>query len=178
MANGEAGFSSALPTTELFLSMLADGKSLAIVLDSIVRSLQLAQPGVSFSILLLDPIEKCLRHGAAPSLPRIYNDAIDGLKIGPGIGCCGQAAFTRKRVVVNDVMTHPNWVPFQDLARLAGFRSSASQPVLSSDGKQVLATLAIYHAQPNSWCEEYAHWLETGALLIRSTIEQSQRMSQ
>jgi len=40
------------------------------------------------SILLLDGDR--LRHGGAPSLPKSYIDAINGLVIGPSVGSCGQ----------------------------------------------------------------------------------------
>ena len=37
------------------------------------------------------------------------------------MGSCGTAAEIRKRVVVDDVMTHPFWSPYVDLAKKAGF---------------------------------------------------------
>jgi len=49
------------------------------------------------SILLLDANAKCLRHGAAPSLPPAYTQAIDGIVIGPSVGSCGTAAYARSR---------------------------------------------------------------------------------
>ena len=47
--------------------------------------------------LLLEPGSDRLRHGAAPSLPDFYNEAIDGLVIGPEVGSCGAAAHHRLR---------------------------------------------------------------------------------
>lgn len=44
------------------------------------------------SILLLDDDGRRLRHGAAPSLPDAYNEAINGIEIGPSVGSCGTAA--------------------------------------------------------------------------------------
>ena len=43
-----------------------------------------SRTGVLGSILLLDG--RHLRHGAAPSLPQVYCEAIDGAEIGPEAG--------------------------------------------------------------------------------------------
>jgi len=48
-----------------------------------------------------------LRHGAAPSLPRPYVDAIDGAVIGPAAGSCGTAAYRAEPVIVRDIATDP-----------------------------------------------------------------------
>ena len=61
------------------------------------------------SILLLDEDGRHLRHGAAPSLPSAYVEAIDGVAIGPSVGSCGTAAYLGERVVVEDVRSDPLW---------------------------------------------------------------------
>ena len=61
------------------LEMLAGGEDLPTVLDAIVRGVEQLDPIVLCSILLLDPDGVHLRHGAAPSLPDFYNEAIHGV---------------------------------------------------------------------------------------------------
>jgi diguanylate cyclase (GGDEF)-like protein len=97
-------------------------------------------------VLLLNRETGVLHHGAAPSLPELYNQAIDGLKIGDGIGSCGTAAFRGQRVIVEDVFNHPYWKNYFELAKLAGIRSCWSQPILNSQN-EVLGTFAIYHRE-------------------------------
>ena len=99
------------------------------------------------SILLLDGEGKHLRHGAAPSLPDDYNAAIDGLEIGPDVGSCGTAAFTRRPVFVADIATDPKWRDYRDLAKAHGLASCWSIPILSGTGR-VLGTFAMYHREP------------------------------
>jgi hypothetical protein len=106
------------PTEADIEAQAAAGAELGFLLESIVRAGEAAFPGTICTILLMSPDGRHLRHGAAPSMPTIYNQAIDGLEIGAGIGCCGQAAFTRKRVVVGNVRTHPNWTAFLELAEI------------------------------------------------------------
>ena len=73
-------------------------------------------PGVLASILVLDPNGRQLRHGAAPNLPKNYNDAIDGLVIGSSVGSCGTAAYRAEQVIVSDIATDPLWTDFRELA--------------------------------------------------------------
>ena len=122
------------------------GAPLPATLELITRSVQAEDPLALCSILLLDDAGQHLLLGAAPDLPEFYNQAIHGVAIGPGVGSCGTAAFTGKRVVVADVQTHPYWVAYRELAQRANLRSCWSEPILSGDAK-VLGTFAIYHRE-------------------------------
>ena len=129
------------------LELLATGASLGEILDTITSGIETAYPALRVAILLLHGTR--LRHGSAPSMPDFYTQAIDGLEIGDGVGCGGTAAYTRQRVIVEDVATHPHWAAYRDLAAQAGFRACWSEPIVSSaDG--VLGTFAIYTAEPRS----------------------------
>jgi hypothetical protein len=101
--------------------------------------------GVLGSILLLDG--KHLRHGAAPSLPAAYCEAIDGTEIGACVGSCGTAAFLGAAVYVSDIATDHLWADFKDLALGHGLRACWSIPILTHGGK-VLGTFAMYHREP------------------------------
>ena len=129
------------------LEMVARAQPLRDILREIVHSIELESPQSLCSILLLDSEERHLFNGAAPSLPEFYNAAINGIEIGVGVGSCGTAAFTGKRVVVEDLMTHEYWRPYAELAKKAGLGACWSEPILSSKGK-VLGTFAIYHNRP------------------------------
>ena len=100
--------------------------------------------GVLASISLLDGDR--LWHGAAPSLPKAYTDAINGAVIGPSAGSCGTAAHRGESVVVEDIATDPLWSAYRDLALSHSLRACWSTPV-SPRGK-VIATFAMYHREP------------------------------
>ncbi|QPK65194.1 diguanylate cyclase [Methylomonas sp. LL1] len=129
------------------LELIATGAPLQQILNDIVCGVEAEDHGMICSILLLDRDGRHLRTGAAPSLPDFYNQAVDGLEIGDGVGSCGTAAFTKQRVVVADIKTHPYWAPYTALAAQAELESCWSEPVLSSKGR-LLGTFAIYHRQP------------------------------
>lgn len=126
------------------LELLACGSSLSKVLEAIVLGVENGYPAMRCSILLTDETGHHLVQGAAPNLPDFYNQAIDGIDIGLGIGSCGTAACTGQRVIVTDIQSHPYWSDYKDLANKADLASCWSEPIVSSEGK-VLGTFAIYH---------------------------------
>ncbi|MDQ7073402.1 MAG: diguanylate cyclase [Gammaproteobacteria bacterium] len=77
-------------------------------------------------------------------MPDFYNEAINGIEIGACVGSCGTAAFTRQRVIVKNIQTHPYWAPYKELAAKANLGSCWSQPI-SGAQQQLLGTFAIYH---------------------------------
>jgi len=129
------------------LEMVARGESLAQVLDGLCRLVEEHADDVLASILLLDGDR--LRHGAAPSLPRAYTEAIDGAVIGPRAGSCGTAAYRLEQVIVSDIATDPLWADYREAALLHALRACWSTPILSSDGA-VIATFAMYYREPRS----------------------------
>ncbi len=131
------------------LEMIAKGNPLSTILDALCRLVEELSEGSLCSILLLDSDGNRLWHGAAPSLPKSYTDAIDGASIGPAAGSCGTAAYRKEPVIVSDIATDPLWTNYRDLALPHGLRACWSTPVLASDGR-VLGTFAIYSREPGS----------------------------
>ncbi len=131
------------------LELIAGDAPLAQVLDELTRFIESQDPGLVCSVLVLEGGR--LRHGAAPSLPEAYNQAIDGLTIGPQAGSCGTAAFTAQPVVVTDITTDPRWAPYPEVRALAvgaGLRACWSTPILDAGGG-VLGTFAMYYRSPS-----------------------------
>lgn len=133
---------------QALLEQIARQAPLAEVLDGMARCIEeLSLQEVLVSVLLADPDGRHLRHGAAPSLPDFYNEAIDGIATGDGVGSCGTAAHRREPVIVTDIATDPFWVDFRDLAGRAGLAACWSTPILARDGA-LLGTFAMYHRAP------------------------------
>ena len=129
------------------LELIATDVPLPEILDSIVRSVEAQMGGMLSSILLLDDDRRHLVLGAAPSLHPDYNAAIDGIEIGPKVGSCGTAAFTKELVIVSDIASDPLWAAFRDLALRYDLRACWSQPIISSSN-EVLGTFAMYYSEP------------------------------
>ncbi len=154
------------------LELVAHGAPLATILDAIVRVVEQEQPTMLCSILLLDNEGKHLVTGAAPSLPDFYNDAINGIEIGLGVGSCGTAAFTGQRVIVADVQTHPYWAAYKEITTKAGLGACWSEPIRSASGK-VLGTFAIYHHQAHQPDDEEIRLIEQTANLAEIALGRS-----
>jgi diguanylate cyclase (GGDEF)-like protein/PAS domain S-box-containing protein len=155
------------------LELITSGETLLVILEAIVHAVEQENPSMLCSVLLLDDTGRYLVSGAASSLPNFYNEAINGLEIGIGAGSCGTAAFTNKRVVVDDIQTHPYWESFKKLAQQAGVAACWSEPIRSTQGK-VLGTFAIYHYQINSPTAADLAVIERSANLASIVIEKRQ----
>jgi c-di-GMP-specific phosphodiesterase len=132
-----------LASHQRILDRIAHGEPLETTLDSICREIEGRYPGTACSVLLADLAEGRLHHGAAPSLPAAFVEAIDGLPIAEGSGACGTAAATGETVIVEDAMTHPATALFVESARQHQLRAVWSHPLLAPDGT-TLGTFAVY----------------------------------
>jgi GAF domain-containing protein len=127
------------------VSELERGDSLEDILNRHLLTVEeMSDREILTSILLLSPDGKHLTHGAAPSLPQPYREAIDGAEIGPSAGSCGTAAFLGRPVYVTDIATDPLWAAYREIALPHGLRSCWSTPIRHADGS-VMGTFAIYH---------------------------------
>lgn len=155
---------------EQVLALIAGGASLQQSLDAIVLLIEKRSPGSLCSILLLEG--QLLRHGSAPSLPDSYNQAIDGLQIGEGVGACGTAAYRKEAVVVEDTERDPLMKNFRGLLRTYGLRACWSAPVLSGLG-EVLATFAVYRRSPGRPLASDLESMATATRLARIALERA-----
>lgn len=153
------------------LELIATGSPLMPVLESIVRLVESESDGLACTVLLLDDDGVTIRHGAAPSMPAGYLEALEGLTIGPKAGSCGTAMFRGEPVVVVDVLTDPLWQGYADTATRFGFRACWSTPIFSPE-RTVLGSLAMYYAEPRAPREDERRVIETAAEIARIAIEQ------
>ncbi len=129
------------------LEMIAAAAPLRESLTALVRLIEAQAPGMLGSILLLDEDGVHLRHGASPSLPPEYVAAIDGLPIGPSVGSCGTAAYSKEAVMVEDIATDPLWAEYKAVALPHGLRACWSTPIFDAQHR-VCGTFAMYYRQP------------------------------
>ncbi|MBS1129966.1 MAG: diguanylate cyclase/phosphodiesterase with sensor(s) [Proteobacteria bacterium] len=129
------------------LERLGQGAELSEVLELVTALLEQESPGYLCSIMLLDEAGERLHIAAAASLPEKYCRAIEGVRIGDGIGSCGTAAWSGKEVFVENIATHPYWASYRDLPLKCGLRACWSFPIADSGGK-VLGVFGIYRREP------------------------------
>jgi PAS domain S-box-containing protein len=156
------------------LEMMAADKPLGEVLTNLVLLMEGQAEGLRCSILLLNRDGKHVRHGAAPNLSEIYVRAVDGAPIGPYSGSCGTAMFTRRPVVVTDVMTDPLWANYRDLARISGLSACWSTPILSPQG-EVLGSFAMYREEKRGPVAEENRLTEIATHIAGIAIERQRQ---
>ncbi len=153
------------------LQLMVEDAPLEDLLATLMRTMELESDTRIFgSVHLLDADGLHLRHGAAPSLPESYNQAIDGLRIGPAVGSCGTAAFSKQPVYVADIAADPLWADFKDLALRHDLRACWSLPILSTQGN-VLGTFAMYHSEPRQPADQELRLMEKAARTASIAIE-------
>lgn len=161
-----------LSTQNTILEMTAMGRPIGEIVDFLCRAVEAMADDVVSSVLLLDS-ENRLRHLGGPSLPLHYCEAIDGTKIGPGLGSCGTAAYTGEPVEVTDIATHPYWTAFKSLVLPLGLRACWSTPIIGSG--RVLGTFAFYYRTPRGPSELERMLVEACVHLCAIAIERDQR---
>jgi signal transduction histidine kinase len=166
------------------LETLSGDTPLKEMLAVFAETIERQSKGMLCSVLLLDG--KTLHHAAAPSLPDAYTRAIDGATIGPRVGSCGTAAFTKKQIIVSDIKIDPLWADYRDLALRHGLRACWSTPILRKNG-EVLGTFALYYRTPRTPNKHelrlIANWTRLASLgikrkLAQESLEAEQRLLQ
>ncbi len=152
------------------LEMIARDAPLEEILGRLLRVVEAQFAGMLCSVLLLDNDGEHVRHGAAPSLPKSYVDAIDGLSIGPRAGSCGTAMYRKEPVVVTDILQDPLWEQYRNVAEPYGLRSCWSTPILAHSGK-VLGSFAMYYREPRTPSPAETQALEKATHLAGIAIE-------
>src|SRR5271154_2425904 len=131
------------------LEMIAEGDSLSMILDNLCKLIEDVSTGSLCGIVLVDAIGARLEHGAAPSIPSSYNDAIHGRPVNFDSGPCAMASCLKEQIIVADIASDTRWEAgaWCPLALAHGLRSCFSTPILSSKDT-VLGAFAIYRRKP------------------------------
>ena len=163
---------SFIKNTSEILEMIASGESSYDIYDAIALMYEARHPGLRCSMLELR--NNKLMHGGAPSLPKEYCDAVNGLECGPNVGSCGTSTYTGKRVLVEDIATDPKWENIKHVALPHGMRCCWSEPVKNSTGK-VLGAFGMYFNHPALPNEQELADLESAAMLTGIIMDREHR---
>ena len=164
-------------TRNVVLEMLAKDIPPETVLLQIISDVEKSQPGVSCSVLILNQDKKHFTVAAAPGIASFFNEAVESLLIGPGVGSCGDAVASGKNSFANNIETHPNWASFRGLADKAGCKSCWSHPVFSSNG-EILGTLASYRREIHDPTSDEINAIDAAANLVSIVLERQRLTDQ
>jgi diguanylate cyclase (GGDEF)-like protein len=151
------------------LELVAAGRSLKQVLDFLCRQVEACAPEVACSVMLRDD-ENRMRVAAAPSLPAVYANAIDGLPIGPDVGCCGSAMSSGEAVMSVDIAEDPRWAPYREVPLAQGLAACWSNPIKGRDAR-MLGSFALYYREPRPAAPFHRRLVEACVHLCALAIE-------
>jgi len=154
--------------------MVASDKNLQQIFQAIVHSYENRYPGMKASILKV--IDGHLHKAEAPNLPEVYNNAIEGLKIGPMVGSCGSAAFNKERTISIDMEHDPRWAPYLELTMPLNLRACWSEPIFNSKG-EVLGTFGMYYDHVRAPSPEEIIDIANAAKLTGIAMERDQQLN-
>ncbi len=155
------------------LDAIAHGQPLPAILRGVVEFVERESPGALCSVLTLDETGTHMHVAAAPSVPDVFNAAIEGLAIGEAVGSCGTAIWRRSRVVVTDIAQDPLWAAYRDLALVHDLRACWAEPFFGPDG-HVLGALALYARDVRGPAPDELALLEAAARLAGIAVSSRQ----
>jgi PAS domain S-box-containing protein len=154
------------------LERLATGAPLEEVLLALAVTAEEARPDMRCSVMMVE--KGRLLVAAAPSLPNYYIDALHDTAVGEDSGSWAITAHTGRRMIVDDVLTHPYWYAYRRLARRAEVRSCWCEPIISSGG-EILGTFAMYYRKPRKPEQPDLQFMAATAHLAAVSIEQKRK---
>ena len=125
------------------LEDITKNESLVQIGNTITETVESYFENCMASILLLDKKDNTLHELAAPNLPKVFSDLIDGITVGAKACSCGAVAHTKKKDIVIDIEKDTLWKDYRDIALDYGLKSCWSYPIISTN-KEVFGTFNIY----------------------------------
>jgi len=157
------------------LEMVARGHPMPEILEALCRLVEATTSGCYCSIVLVDPSGMRLEHGAAPSLPASFIDAVNGRPVNADSGPCATAAHLNQQVIAADLTLETRWAAsaWCPMALAHGLKACWSTPITSAAGK-VLGAFAIYYAEPGTPTLEHQALIDRITAIASIAIERAQ----
>lgn len=152
------------------LELIASSSPLPKILMAITYAVENEFSNALCSILLLDKTGKHLEVAAAPNLPDLYHEVMNGSAIVDGSDSSGAAAYAGKRVIFADITTHPYWKSLAALSTKSKLEACWSEPLIDKQGN-VLGALSIYHSKKSPPERAEFELIEQFVNLARIAIE-------
>ena len=127
------------------LHMIAAGDDLNAILTEIVLFVQQHAPHACCAILLLDDAHTHFSYAIGPSIMQ-EADAVSGMPVVIGNGCCSETVLSRYPVIIEDFQGHPSRIGLQAWTGPLDFASSGSWPIMGKRG-QILGAFTMLFSE-------------------------------
>jgi len=160
------------------LEEVTRGKSLGKVFDNITNRVDELLPDTSSAIFLMLPDNKHIQLVSGQRLSESWKKQVNILPVAKNNCSCGTAAFTGKRVIVDDISTDPRWARLRQEAHNEGFQACWSQPILAAKEHSVLGTFALYYKYKHKPGNYELQLMESLAKLLALVLERRRNEEQ
>jgi diguanylate cyclase (GGDEF)-like protein/PAS domain S-box-containing protein len=146
------------------------------IYDGITHGVEQLNPEIFCTIALANEYGNGFDIVSAPSLPLYVKEALSKIRVGVGCGSIGAATFSKQRVIVEDVKTHPYWIRNKEWADKAGIAASWAEPIMGANG-QIYGAFGLYLSRATSPNSEDISLIEQAAKLIGIAIERNRSIN-
>ncbi|MFH7766197.1 EAL domain-containing protein [Acinetobacter sp. BSP-28] len=157
--------------TQSIFNLIGQHADLTIIFQTVSEWLEARISDSMVSIMLYSETEQTLslmsgtKHFSTP-----YQEAINGLKIGPDVGACGAAAFHRKLVICENLATDQNWEAFNTLIQEENLHACWSTPIINAQGK-LYGTFGTYYRSAKCPTSTHIKLIRHAASLIALSMD-------
>ncbi len=145
-------------------------------LDKLCHLAEHLLPNAVASIMLLDNDKQGLHVFAAPSIPDVAIQALNGLQPGPHAGSCGTAVYREEPVFVSNTFTDKRWENLKQIAYDFNICACWSMPVLNEQG-QAIGSFALSSFESRKPEPFHRKILDTCAFLVGIILQRKQQQN-
>jgi PAS domain S-box-containing protein len=126
---------------EVFEHYTAQGSTIESTIRLLIEGIGQIHPDLRGT--LSKPRDGRLWQWGYTALPQEYIEGTEGMEIAVGSGCCGTAAYLKRKVESSDIATDPLWKTYKDLAGKHGLKACVAYPIIDPYQK-LLGIFAVY----------------------------------
>ena len=157
--------------TQSIFNLIGHRADLTLIFQTVSEWLEARIPDSMVSIMLYSETEQTLSLiSGTKHFSTRYQEAINGIKIGPNVGACGAAAFHRELVICENLVTDQNWKNFKTLIQEDNLNACWSTPIINAQGK-LYGTFGTYYRSPKCPTPTHIKLLRHAASLIALSMD-------
>ena len=157
--------------TQSIFNLIGHRADLTLIFQTVSEWLEARIPDSMVSIMLYSETEQTLSLiSGTKHFSTQYQEAINGIKIGPNVGACGAAAFHRELVICENLVTDQNWKNFKTLIQEDNLNACWSTPIINAQGK-LYGTFGTYYRSPKCPTPTHIKLLRHAASLIALSMD-------
>ncbi|WP_190810995.1 GAF domain-containing sensor histidine kinase [Flagellimonas sp. S3867] len=132
------------------LEMVVKKSALTQIVQAIQQTLEQQIPGAIVAIMIADRKKRILSEINAPRLSKgLITTILKSVPIKPDFCCCATAAYSKKRVIQQNIEEELTWQKYIDVVKESELKSCWSYPILDvNDG--ILGVLTVFHQNSKS----------------------------